>query len=466
VASNVAEQTTDLPVVGSKAGRDRPRRTRRADRTERRVDRVRSQARAQARPAPAAGWEWGLAVVGLFLLSRSPVLFYRERVAELFDLERATGIWPDDTVLRLTFTALLLAMYVLAARTCDPRTLLRQPFLLIFLAWSLASVTWSIEPGVSLWRVALFGGTAIFGWYLGERYPVKDLVSIVGAAMAIGALVSVVALAAWPDRALATNRVEGLWSGAYVNRNLLGHAMAIGLVTLPFLWSTVGKRRRAFLIAVGLLEMFLLLRSGSRTPWIALGAAAAVGIPLLLVRKATTRALKPAAGAFAVGLVSGYAALIVQWNWNVIVNWLDRSTKLSGRTLMWSVVRYYHRMQPWRGWGFEALWAHPPTIAVAQTAYGKFPYSSHSGYLEVLISTGWIGLAMFTAFLAFALWRSFRFAWEGTNGASLWPLVFIVFALVANVSESLFVSAEATWALTVAAAVAVARARRRRPAVS
>lgn len=462
MASNVAEQTTDLPVVRSRRAQERPRRAGRAARADRRAEQV----RAEAGGARAPGWEWALAVVGLFLLGRSPVLFYRERVAELFDLERATGIWPDDAVLRLIFTGLLLAIYVLAARTCDPRTLLRQPFLLLFLGWSLASVTWSIEPGVSLWRVALFGGTAIFGWYLGERYAVKDLVSIVGAAMAIGALVSVVALFAWPDRALATNRVEGLWSGAYVNRNLLGHAMAIGLITLPFLWTTVPKRRRAFLLAIGLLQMFLLLRSGSRTPWVALGAATAVGVPLLLVRKATTRALKPAAGAFAVGLVTGYAALIVQWNWAVIISWLDRSTTLSGRTLMWSVVRYYRRMQPWRGWGFEALWAHPPTIAVAQTAYGKFPYSSHSGYFEILISTGWIGFAMFSAFLAFALWRTFRFAWEGRNGASLWPLVFIVFALVANISESLFVSVEATWALTVAAAVAVARARRHRTAVS
>ncbi len=452
MASKVAEKTTDLPALAPKPVRQRRRRGR--------------SAVPEVQRGHVPGWEWGLAVVALFLLGRSPVLFYRERVAELFDLDRATGIWPDDAVLRLTFTFLLLGMYVLAARRSNPKTLLRQPLLLAFLAWSLASVTWSIEPGVSLWRVALFGGTAILGWYLGERYPVKDLVSIVGASVAIGALVSIVALLAWPDRALATNRVEGLWSGAYVNRNLLGHAMAIGLVTLPFLWTTVPKRRRVFLIAIGLLEVFLLLRSGSRTPWVAMGAAAAVGVPLLLVRKATTRALKPSMGAVAVGLVTGYAALIVQWNWNVIVNWLDRSTRLSGRTLMWSVVRYYLRLQPWRGWGFEAIWAHPPTIAVAQTAYGKFPYSSHSGYLEVLISTGWIGFAIFSAFLAMALWRAFRFAWEGRNGATLWPLVFIVFALVTNVSESLFVSAEATWAITVAAAVAVTRARRRRPAVS
>jgi exopolysaccharide production protein ExoQ len=412
------------------------------------------------------GWEWGLVVVSLFLLGRSPVLFYRERIAELFGLPRAVGVWQDDGVVRATFAAVLLALYVVAARRCNPRTLLRQPLLLIYLAMAMASVTWSIEPAVSLWRVALFGGTAVVGWYLGERFTVQELIGIVGAVAAIGALASLVALLAWPDSALSTNRIEGIWSGAYVNRNLLGHAMAIGLVTLPFLWITVPRRRRPFLIAIGGLEAFLLLQSGSRTPWVAIAAAAAVGVPLLVVRKATTRALRPSVGAFAVSLVTGYVALIVQWNWRVIVNWLDRSARLSGRTLMWSVDRYYLRMQSWKGWGFEAIWAHPPTIAVAQTAYGKFPYSSHSGYFEVLISTGWIGFGLFVAFLAMAFWRAFRFAWDGWDTTSLWPLVFLVFAMTANISDSLFYSSEATWALTVAAAVASTRAGRRRAAVS
>lgn len=455
MASDLAEKTTEQPVVKAT---DVPRRTRR-----RAQIRGRAAARSAKPEVPAGEWAW--AVVTLFLLGRSPVLFYRERVAELLDLGRASGIWPDDAVLRGTFAILLLGAYVLAARSCKPKTLLRQPFLLVFMVWALASVTWSIEPGVSLWRVALFGGTAMFGWYLGERFRLKELVGIVVAASAIGALVSVVALLAWPDRATATNRIGGLWSGVYVNRNLLGHAMAIGLVTLPFLWAVL-PRRRVFFALIGLLQVFLLVKSGSRTPWVALGAAAAVGVPLLLVRRATTRALKPSVGAFAVGLVTGYLALIAQWNWNVILQWLDRSSRLSGRTLMWLVVGYYVRIKPWIGWGFEAIWAHPPTIAVAQTAYGKFPYSSHSGYLEVLISTGWIGFGLFMAFVAMALWRAFRFAWEGRTGAVLWPLVFIVFALVSNVSESLFVSGEASWALTVAAAVAVARPRRRRAAVS
>ena len=454
MASTLAEETTDLSIPELRQRRPLPKR----------VIRRARQARLAARVVP--GWEWAIAVVTLLVLTRSPVLFYRERVGELVGADRAFYIWEDDAIVRSTFAIVLFVTYVLAARRCRPRTLLRQPFLVAFVAMGFASVTWSIEPTVSMWRIMLFTGTAVFGWYLGERYTARELVGIVGASAAIGALLSVLAIVVWPEKALSTNRVAGLWSGINVNRNLLALAMGTGLLTLPFLWRSLPKRRRPILIAVGLLELSLLVKSLSRTPLVSLSAAGAVGLSLLIVRKATTRALKPFGGAFAVGLVAGYIGLVVQWNWETIVRSLGRRLDLTRRTLMWAIDRYYSDMHPWKGWGFEAIWAHPPTIGVAQEVFGRFPYSSHSGYYEVILSTGRIGLALFIGFLVMAAWRAFRFAWDGFDAVSIWPLVYLVFVAVLNVSESLFVSSEATWALTVAAAVVATNAVGRRRTLS
>ncbi len=454
MASIVAEETTDLslPNVGA-----RPRPPKRATNRSRRKP-------AAGRVIPA--WEWTLAVVVLLVLTRSPVLFYRERVSELIGAGRAFYIWQDDAVVRSTFATVLFVTYVLAARRCRPRSLLRQPFLIAFIAMAFASVMWSIEPTVSMWRVMLFTGTAVFGWYLGERYTARELVGIVGASAAIGAVLSLIAVGVWTDRAQSTNRVLGVWSGVFVNRNLLALSMGMGLMTIPFLWGSLPKRRRPILIAVGGVELFLLIMSGSRTPLVALAAGGVVGLSLVAVRRATTRALKPFGGAFAVGLVAGYVGLVVQWNWETIVRSLGRSLDLSRRTLLWLMDRYYSDMHPWKGWGFEAIWAHPPTIGVTQEVFGRFPYSSHSGYYEVLLGTGRIGLALFVGFLAMAAWRAFRFAWDGFDAASVWPLVFLVFIAIENISESLFVSSEASWALTVAAAVSATNALGRRRTLS
>ena len=66
---------------------------------------------------------------------------------------------------------------------------------------------------------------------------------------------------------------------------------------------------------------------------------------------------------------------------------------------------------------------------------------------------------MFIGFLAVGVWRAFHKAWRRTDAESLWPLALIIFTVVVNFSESLFISSEAVFALTVAAVVAATNMR-------
>ena len=77
MASTLAEETTDLSLPELRQRRPLPKRV---------VRRAR-QARLAARVVP--GWEWAIAVVTLLVLTRSPVLFYRERIGELVGAGRA-----------------------------------------------------------------------------------------------------------------------------------------------------------------------------------------------------------------------------------------------------------------------------------------------------------------------------------------------------------------------------------------
>jgi hypothetical protein len=70
-------------------------------------------------------------------------------------------------------------------------------------------------------------------------------------------------------------------------------------------------------------------------------------------------------------------------------------------------------------------------------------------------------MAVLGLFLLLTLYRAFAWAWRRSDLLSLWPFALVVFILVANYSESLFVSSEAFWALLVAAAVIVATPHKR-----
>jgi hypothetical protein len=70
-----------------------------------------------------------------------------------------------------------------------------------------------------------------------------------------------------------------------------------------------------------------------------------------------------------------------------------------------------------------------------------------------MLGLGRVGFLLFVVFLGLLVWKAFQHAWVGTDAISLWPLSLVVFVMVVNFSESLFVSSEAVWVLTVATAV-------------
>ena len=76
--------------------------------------------------------------------------------------------------------------------------------------------------------------------------------------------------------------------------------------------------------------------------------------------------------------------------------------------------------------------------ALGKGVVGGWPFAAHNGYYEIVLGVGYLGLALFVAFLAVALWRAFQYAWHRRDVESLWPLTFIVFAVVVNFSESLW----------------------------
>lgn len=454
----------DVSVDGARAGWTSwlPWR-REIDRPERTTGRALAKAHVASH---AAAWELGLAVFALVVLGRTPLLFMRLRTPELFWPVRA--LWQDDLVVACTMGAVELLVIAIAVRRSNVQTLLQQPFLLAFIGLAWLSMLWSVEPDVTLRRSLLLAGAAGVGWYLGDRFGLRDQIRIASwlGWSAIGT--TILALVFWNDLARSTSGVQGQWSGIYVNRNSLGLVLSIGLLaTLFFVRST---KRTGLVRTMAFVLAFALLATKSKTGLIGLAVAIAVTLVVAWLRRRRSENIGTAAGAYVVFAVFATAGLFVHWYWVELIHKLGRETDLSGRTFVWEVVRWFMRLHPVRGWGYEAIWAHVPAISQAQAAHGGsiaasqgrgiaggWPFAAHNGYYEVVLGVGYIGLALLVGFLAFAAWRAFQYAWRRRDVESLWPLAFVVFAVVVNFSESLWVAGEATFVLTIAAAVSVVK---------
>lgn len=406
----------------------------------------------------AAGWEWAVAIAAIFFFGRSNVLFFRQRLAAVFG-GPAGVLWQDDVVLQVVFGAISAVVFVVAIRRARPSALLRQPLLMSFTALSWISIMWSIEPQISVRRALLFAGTVMVGWYVGDRFRFRDQLRIIVGVAVLGVLGTILALVFWTDLATTTNGNPGQWSGMYVNRNLLGSVLSFGLLAMVFLLRS--SKRPWPLRIIAAIFLVLLMLTGNRTGPVALTCALAVAFCVWMLRRHTANTLTAAGGAYVSFATLGTVGLAVHWYWTDILRWLGRDPTLTHRSWIWEVNRWFSHARPWTGWGFEALWTNDRAIEQAYGAIGRYPFSAHNGYYEVLLSVGWPGLALFVAFLGLAVWKAFGYAWRNTDATSLWPLTFIVFAVIVNFSESLFVSSEAIMALTVACVVGVTEWSRR-----
>jgi O-antigen ligase len=74
-----------------------------------------------------------------------------------------------------------------------------------------------------------------------------------------------------------------------------------------------------------------------------------------------------------------------------VLSSMGRDSSLTGRTGLWTIIS---GMNPnsMLGAGFEAFWRGPRVQHLAQTV--GFTNEAHSGYLEVYLNLGWIGLAL------------------------------------------------------------------------
>lgn len=396
--------------------------------------------------------EFALALVALLVLARSPVLFLRLRAREWIGGPLAP-IWQDDFIIRAVFAAVELTALVVVVRQCGIRGLRHHGLLLAFLAFCLLSTIWSVEPDVTAGRSSLFAGTAAVGWFLGARFRPTEQAVVVVAASGVGAAFSFVAVVVWPDVARSTNEVPGIWSGVYVNRNLLGGAMAVGLLALP--WALTTRRRPAALVmgVMGTLEAWLLLRSGSRTPVVAVVVTVTIVTLVVGLRSIRRVGVTARGGAALTVLAAAAGGYEIDRHWDAISSWLGRNPTLTRRTEMWAINRDFFGQRPWTGWGLEAIWTHPSTIESAAATFHAAPLQAHSGYLEILLGVGVVGFALFLAVVLTTLWRAFAWAWVGRGLEPLWPLAIATYVLVVNISESFFIANDYHWALLVAAGV-------------
>jgi len=296
---------------------------------------------------------------------------------------------------------ILLAVGCLARLPQIPPLLLAGWPVLVLAAFSMLSAFWSDAPFLTVRRSATLAETAVFGIYLLARYDVPQIVAVLSKLCLIGALASLVMIAAFPDLAYAHNYTHiDSWRGAFPDKNTLGAVATVGIIVSAYAFrhGYVWRPLAALGVAANLATLYL---ADSKTPEVALVAACYVAALCSMRRRRDGIGLTVAFAMTVIGL-AGIA--IIALAPDDVMTVLNRSPTLSSRTKIWELALIFVDRYPWLGYGYGAFFRIGGVEVGQMQAIMQWPVpSTHNAWLEQALGLGWVGVGLigFVCLIAF-----------------------------------------------------------------
>lgn len=264
------------------------------------------------------------------------------------------------------------------------------------LSWCTLSIFWAQEPPVALKRLIVYvmmitgAAGAVALW---PRLGVLQFISFSAAAhLTIGVLAEI-----------AIGRFRP-WVSDYRFAGTL-HWNEQGFCCLVLVLSSLAAgdsdiRHRMmfrFLSGYGLIFMILTKSRSSM-----MGLAAALFLYIFLTRSATSKAL------LVIGTVSTTLLLYMTGIIDTIVSALTRNGEgaenLNGRQPLWELAMTYVHKRPIQGYGFRDFWTASNVDYFSQEFHWGIS-AAHNGYLEALLTVGYVGMTLHVLVLACGILR-------------------------------------------------------------
>ena len=267
-----------------------------------------------------------------------------------------------------------------------------MPLMSLLPIYAMSSALWSQDAGTSLRSGFSLLVTTLFAFYMTERFNERqqmELLMLVGACVATA---SVILALGWPQFGLDHQLHEGAWQGLFTQKNVCAEATLFLLtpaLALPAI-GRYGQMLRA--VYISCCAYSIILMTQSRTGWAITVLYLGFAGSLRLLGKFGRKDLLPLAATVLWGCRNddgGGYRLSSLW-----LSLIGPSGSFSGER------RYGARLSPRSfgvtgGYGFDAFWSLLNGEASRVfAATGWVVTSAHSGFLNVALELGLMGLAL------------------------------------------------------------------------
>ncbi len=271
----------------------------------------------------------------------------------------------------------------------------------VFVLYCGISILWSDFPFVTFKRwFKAFGDPIMVLIILTEPNPLKAVEIVLRVCINLLVPLSVLFMKYYPYLGRAySDWGMMVYTGVTTNKNMLGFTLMVyGLFLLWVLYRRWGQRSTNWLDNAGiplvLLGMvgWLFNMADSKTPLLSLLLAVSIFLVLGL------RTVRQHMTAFLMAGVLIFGTL--QWSFDIqssIAEGAGRDATFTGRTEVWEAVLEMQE-HPILGFGFDSFWLGDRLKTLQDKWYFR-PTQAHSGYIEMYVNLGGLGLALFAAVL-------------------------------------------------------------------
>lgn len=380
-----------------------------------------------------------------WLLSIIPIvaLAYVQIIQPVSD-RIAPGTLDTQVVWPILF-GLTLTLVGACWRQMDFKVLVRPPGLLLiaFLCYAAASILWAFSQpdAIKRWTQAAILVTVLLVPFALKQPKIDVLAGIFWCFAAAITLNAGFVLATGPMIAW-TGDVLG-HAGYFLHKQYLGMCASCAVI-VAFYSLLVGRRRVLSVVMIGA-SVWLVLASNSKT---ALGFALVTPVIATFVFVVSGKLKLPIATLVAAIPITYFCLAAVISNLaNRVAFRVFGDATFTGRIFIWDFIETQAALKPWLGWGFRSFWFVPNSPINSAPGFIREMPSSHSGYLELRLETGYLGLAIFLAFCLAAVFGLDHVRRVDPRRAFALLMLFI-YVLIMNLMESIwFIHFDPLWVL-------------------
>jgi O-antigen ligase len=342
-----------------------------------------------------------VAAAGLVALIFISHMFYAPQIILNIPWEDADLVLGSgDTGRQVMFALIFGCLAFTVARYRGVPALLDIPWpLLVLFAWCWLSVSWAIDPDIATRRIAFTTLVAIGVVYAVQILRYRIVIQVLVGCYIAMLCMDLVAVALFPlavhtDLVTSDSRLDvglaGDWRGLHENKNVAGAICALAAIVL----ACETARLRSLIVGpiCTLVALLFLFETQSKTSGGFIGVAMMIGVLAhygMHYPRARNIGILCVAGGLCLWFGLGGDLAATQY-WTAL---FDDPASLTGRVQVWPTLLAYAADNPLFGAGFGSFW----DIGSASPVYrygATWAFHGHNGYLDILVTTGGIGLAL------------------------------------------------------------------------